>query len=249
MAALRERLRLSGDLPREPAQHETPEWDPNRFHAALDRAVRRFQERHGLEVDGLVGSRTPGALNVPVAERIHQLRRNLERRRAFSMEERPIRVLVNIPAFLAYVLEEGKDPVAHRVVVGREAGPSPLLTGEMGHVVLAPYWNVPPGIPRRAFSSGCIRVEGAMELARRLVDPLPGWGPERVRTVAEEGEERWVPLPEPIPVHTVYWTAWVGSAGTLHLVEDLYGLDGGGGRVAGTPEETLSEYGPASPSG
>lgn len=306
---LRERLARSGDLP-----DGTVPGDADLFDPALEEGVRRFQSRHALDVDGVVGAGTRGALNVPVEARIRQLRLNLQERHRFLPEPSRRRILVNIPGFRAWVLEEGVEPEEHRVIVGRTDRPTPLVEGRVAHVVLAPYWNVPPGIlsrdklpilrrdqgylvrqsmtvlarstgqavdpstidwahisaaefnrsywlrqapgprnalgfvkfifpnpydvylhdtpdrhlferGRRSFSSGCIRLEGAMGLAERLLGPVPGWGVDRTRRVAAGGVETWVPLPEPIPIHTVYWSAWVGRDGTLYLADDLYGLD------------------------
>jgi len=319
---LRDRLRISGDL--NPAPDAAPRgvttslFEPTLFDEALDRAVRRFQGRHALEVDGAVGAATRAALNVPVQDRIRQISLNLDRRRDFrpAPASGPFRVIVNIPGFEAFVLEEGGEPRIHRVITGRVDRPTPELTGRIEHVVLSPFWNVPPGIltldklpeirrdpsyiarsrmsvidrstsatvnpnlinwseisasefnsrywlrqapgpsnalglvkfifpnpyhvflhdtpdrhlferERRAFSSGCMRLDGAMELAERLLIRVPGWGLERIHEVANRGTEVWVALAEPVPIQTVYWTTWVTPDGTLHMVDDLYGLDRG----------------------
>jgi murein L,D-transpeptidase YcbB/YkuD len=92
----------------------------------------------------------------------------------------------------------------------------------------------------RAFSSGCMRLEGALDLAVRLLAGVPGWGDERIHQVANGGTEVWVRLPNPVPIQSVYWTAWVASDGTLNLVDDLYGLDAQRSSVA-MLEEGMSE--------
>lgn len=72
----------------------------------------------------------------------------------------------------------------------------------------------------RAHSSGCIRVEKPDELARYVL----GWSAERVRsTLAKRKQERAVS--RPIPVHLLYWTAWVDAAGVLQLRPDIYQRD------------------------
>jgi L,D-transpeptidase YcbB len=325
---LRERLRESGDLRSSDGASVTGPVDPDHFDQLVEASVRRFQGRHGLAVDGIVGPATLAALNVPVDARIRQLRVNLDRRRAYDPFSSLPAILVNIPAFRAWVLHDGGEVRAHRVVVGRVDRPTPLLSGSIEHVVLAPTWNVPPGIlrndklpeirqdpgyldrhrmtvmeratgrpvdsstvdwpdisasefnarywirqapgpdnalgrvkfifpnrhavflhdtpdrhlferHRRAFSSGCIRIEHAMELAERLLAPGDGWTPERLAALADGGIERWVPLASPVPIRTVYWSAWVTPDGTLHMVEDLYGLDSA---AAGErPGETMSD--------
>jgi murein L,D-transpeptidase YcbB/YkuD len=73
VAVLRSRLSLSGDL------DESTESNPDLFSEALEGAVKRFQKRHGLKIDGMVGPETLAALNVTVEERIRQIKLNMER--------------------------------------------------------------------------------------------------------------------------------------------------------------------------
>lgn len=77
VAALRARLAREGYLPASANEGGAARFDP-----ALEGAVREFQRRHGLEVDGVVGPRTLAALNVPAAARAAQIELNLARLRA-----------------------------------------------------------------------------------------------------------------------------------------------------------------------
>jgi murein L,D-transpeptidase YcbB/YkuD len=78
---------------------------------------------------------------------------------------------------------------------------------------------------RSLFSHGCIRVEKPIELAEYLLKDDPTWTPKRIAAVIAKGKEAWVNIPKPLPVHLVYWTAWVDDAGTLQLRDDIYGRD------------------------
>ncbi len=77
----------------------------------------------------------------------------------------------------------------------------------------------------RDFSSGCIRVERALELAELLLKPDPQWDREAMEEVIGEGEQLEVPLPDPIPIYIQYWTAWVDEEGTIHFQDDVYERD------------------------
>ena len=97
---LRQRLQRTGDL----ADVQTG--DPEVFDAALKRAVITFQKRHGLAPDGAVGQVTLAALNVPVEQRIDQIRVNLERIRWVYKELPEDYVIVDIAGFHVYLLQE-----------------------------------------------------------------------------------------------------------------------------------------------
>lgn len=77
----------------------------------------------------------------------------------------------------------------------------------------------------RAFSSGCIRVENALELARLLLNDDGEWNQKAIDRVLGLGKTRNVFLHEPIPVLLLYWTAWVGADGHVNFRHDLYGRD------------------------
>jgi L,D-transpeptidase YcbB len=77
----------------------------------------------------------------------------------------------------------------------------------------------------RDFSSGCIRVEGALELAAHLLRHDPSWTPERIREVVQGGRERYVNLPVHYRVHLQYWTAWLDEEGRVNFRNDIYDRD------------------------
>lgn len=77
----------------------------------------------------------------------------------------------------------------------------------------------------RALSHGCVRVERPADLANWVLRDHPQWSPEAVQSALDQGRERSVELPEPIPVHIAYWTAWVDDQGTLRFGPDVYDRD------------------------
>ena len=139
--ALRQRLAIEGDL--DPAHEKDP--SPI-FDANVVEAVKRFEERHRIEPDGIVDPATVSALNVPVEQRIRIIELNLERWR-WLPDPMPARhFVVNVPDFRLEAIENGKAVIGMRVVVGEPDNKTPIFADEMTHVVFSPYWNVPPGI-------------------------------------------------------------------------------------------------------
>jgi murein L,D-transpeptidase YcbB/YkuD len=78
---------------------------------------------------------------------------------------------------------------------------------------------------KRTFSSGCIRIERPTDLAEYLLREDPGWTRNRIVDTIDSGETHAVRIPNPLPVHLLYWTAWVDSEGTVHFRDDIYGRD------------------------
>lgn len=78
---------------------------------------------------------------------------------------------------------------------------------------------------KRALSHGCIRVEAPTALAEYLLRDQPEWTSPRIQAAMHARREQHVKLPQPIPVHIGYWTAWVGPDGGVTFFDDPYGLD------------------------
>ncbi|MFN3867743.1 MAG: murein L,D-transpeptidase [Hyphomicrobiaceae bacterium] len=87
----------------------------------------------------------------------------------------------------------------------------------------------------RAFSAGCVRVQGVFDLAEWIARGEPGWEqPGRVRDVLDSGQALDVPLSRPVPVIFAYFTAWAEPNGDIQFRPDIYGRDGTSSvRVAG----------------
>lgn len=139
LAALARRLQISGDL--EDNRREFLAYDDE-----LQAAVLRFQSRHGLETDALVGRATLRALNVSADERVAQVHLNMDRVQQQFDTARKDYLLVNVPAFEAYLVRDGETVWADKVVVGETEAETPLFTATMSTVVLNPTWTVPHSI-------------------------------------------------------------------------------------------------------
>lgn len=138
--ALRARLRDEGDL--EPDAPSTP----GRLDAATSDALRRFQARHGLDADGVIGAATLAALRVPAAARVRQIELTLERLRWIGATPGGRWVAVNIPEYRLWAIDGGRVAMTMPVVVGRAVSGTPVFVDAVQAVEVNPYWNVPRSI-------------------------------------------------------------------------------------------------------
>ena len=136
---LARRLQASGDLDADGQQRAV-------YGDDLRAAVLRFQMRHGLQQDALVGPATLRAMNVPIDRRIAQLRLNLERAARVFEDAPPDFVLVNVPSFEARLYRDGGVAWTGRIIVGETEAETPLFEADLIAVVLNPTWVVPRSI-------------------------------------------------------------------------------------------------------
>jgi len=126
------------------------------YEGELVRAVERFQARHGLGTDGVIGKATFAELNTPITDRVHQIELGLERLRWLpDVVDEPLAV-VNVPAFELWVLDpthpDDRIALNMRVVVGKAVSKqTPAFRGDMRYVEMSPYWNVPYSIAVNEF--------------------------------------------------------------------------------------------------
>ena len=120
--------------------------NPNRFDEDLKQAVMRFQKRHGLNQDGVVGKGTYAELNVPIADRIDQIRVNLERARWVLGDLGDTYVLVDIAGFRVIFQKHNSIVWSSRAQVGRPYRDTPVFKSNITYIELNPTWTIPPTI-------------------------------------------------------------------------------------------------------
>lgn len=80
--------------------------------------------------------------------------------------------------------------------------------------------------PTRLFSSGCIRVQNALELAERVLGEPARWNQTTLQAAIDTGATQTINLPRPLPVLILYWTAQPRPDGQIIFRNDVYGRDG-----------------------
>lgn len=138
VSALRARLAAEG--------YGAAATDPALFDSQLEGALREFQARHALGVDGVLGPATRAALNVTASDRLAQIDANLERWRWMPRSPPPDRVEVDTGAQEATLYQGGAPVLRMRAIVGSPKHPTPMFASRVDAVVVNPPWNVPSSI-------------------------------------------------------------------------------------------------------
>ncbi len=310
VSQLKGQLQLLGDLPKQGVLSLASQY----FDAELRAALMRFQVRHSVKADGVLGPQTRALLSVPPWQRIDQLVLNMERQRQLDDSE-GVYLHVNLPEYRLRLYQQGEVLLDMRTVIGKRKRQTPVFSATVDRLVINPDWNVPKSIaykdilpklkgdpdflekhnlrvlsgwstPRvevphqeidydlmyqgkdyyrfweppgkgntlgrmkfqlssdnsiylhdtqqkylfnaekRAFSSGCIRLEDPRGLANALIQVSNQWSPELLDPLFQNEDTIKLRLAKPVPVHVTYWTAWLDKSGVLNFAYDLYQRDG-----------------------
>ncbi len=135
LAAIRQRLIVWGDLNNELSSQV--------YEDESVAAVKRFQLRHGLEADGIIGQETIRALNISPLQRSQQIVVNLERWRWLAEDFGNKFLIVNIAAYELRVIMNNETVLQKPVIVGRDYRKSPVFSAQIKYLVFNPTWTVP----------------------------------------------------------------------------------------------------------
>ncbi|CAL1519876.1 L,D-transpeptidase family protein [Chitinophaga sp. MM2321] len=127
------------------------------FTAELETAVNAFRNSHGYTQNGVINDTVINAMNVPAEVRVQQLLINMERMKWMPVAPKGKLILVNIPAFVLHVTDEGKKLFDMDIVVGKEGHSTTMFSGQLNQVVFSPYWNIPRSIVRKEILPGMQR--------------------------------------------------------------------------------------------
>jgi murein L,D-transpeptidase YcbB/YkuD len=134
------RLRSSGDYTCSAGEGD------NSFGPCLKKAIKRFQKRHGLYPSGKVNKYTRKKMNISVDWKIKRVLLNLDRIKRLPPQSKERYIMVNIPDFRLYYIENGEEKLSMRVIVGDDEHHTPIFSNRVSFIVLNPYWIMPDSI-------------------------------------------------------------------------------------------------------
>jgi L,D-transpeptidase YcbB len=138
VAKIRHRLYLLGDL--------STDSHSNKLDDDLEKGISRFQERNGLNSDGVAGPGFIREINISPQDNIRRIIVNMERTRWMPVVLSHHYIIVNIPAFRLSAYDMDTLTFKMNVVVGKEVHKTVIFNGDIKYIVFSPYWNVPPSI-------------------------------------------------------------------------------------------------------
>lgn len=279
-----------------------------KYNETLQKTVEKFQEDHGLQIDGLLGNNTIANLNLTRKDRYHQILVNLERWRWYPRELGSHYIIINIPDYKLSVVKNGDTVRSHMTMVGTEVRKTPVFSDQVQYIVYNPTWTIPPTIKKndvipgaakdleylrkrdikiydregnvispesidwksaaarsytyrqragasnplglvkiiypnqymiylhdtpskdlfkknaRAQSSGCVRVQDALNLSEYLLNDQEKYNSDKISEIIRSGKTTEIPVKQQVNVHHFYWTAF-RQKDTTKFIDDIYKLD------------------------
>ncbi len=117
------------------------------YSKELVAVVKAYQKEAGLGPDGIVGRNTITKLaGLPSKDKAMKLALSMERLRWHPHQLGARHVFINQPEYRARYIENGKEELSMRVVVGKKSNQTNFFYDEIEKVVYNPYWGVPRSI-------------------------------------------------------------------------------------------------------
>lgn len=167
--ALRRRLAVTGE-------YHAKGGESNRYDDHLAAAVKSFQARHHMEPDGVAGKSTIAAMNISAAERIKQIRVNLERTRWVIHDMPSSNLIVDIAGFRLQYYHNNTLAWTSKVMVGQPFHQTPIFRSAITYIVLNPTWTITPDIIKNETVPSIVKDPGY--LAKQRLRVLDGSGAE-----------------------------------------------------------------------
>jgi murein L,D-transpeptidase YcbB/YkuD len=227
MKDIRALLTLSGDLP-------IQQKDSGDVHDETSiQAVRDFQTRHGLEPSGTIDQATLAEMSVPIADRIRQIKINLERRRWQNRDLGEDSIYINLADSNVKIVHGGRSERFVTITNVGELGALPTFFGAVTGVEMRPgdtpeiTLTVQSPFVERIGGQGSertIAITDAESVASDLLATRASPGTTLDELLASDSPAT-IEFGEPLPLFVTFVTAWANRDGSVHFRRDTHGRD------------------------
>ena len=215
---LKARLKAEGDLPDTPPVKNKK----NIVEQLTSDALKSFQFRHGIGVDGELGPNTLKELNHSTQDRVNTLIINLDRIRWMPRAyEQADRIEVNIAESALRVYNKRGWQSTMEVIVGvKGKHQTPVFRGDIKFLIFRPYWNVPNKIARDEEVPSAFEKGFEDYFARNNYEIVPYFGvsPDKVLPVTRENLEK-------VAKGSLHMRQGTGPSNALGLVKFIFPND------------------------
>ena len=225
IADIRRLLVLSGDLPPSQMNGDLV------LDSHVSSALRSYQEGHGLPATGDLDAATLADMAVPLAERIRQIKVNLERRRWQNRDLGRDYVYVNLADDSVKIVRASESEPEQTVTEGSGTSALPTFFGDItgatvsgGKVSLTVQSAFVDWLRGEVGASDpkAIVISDPASLAARLLEADANGA--SIESLVN-GPDRTLPFAKPVPLFVTYVTAWANGDGSVHFRPDKFGRD------------------------
>ena len=150
------------------------------YSKRLTRLVKAYQKEAGLGPDGIIGRNTITKLaGLPSEVKTMKLVLAMERLRWHPHQLGERHVFINQPEYRARYIEEGREKLAMRVVVGKKTNQTNFFYDEIEHVTFNPYWGVPASIIVNEFAPKSLNNSAYLD---NLGYEIKTWGGKELKS-------------------------------------------------------------------
>lgn len=114
--------------------------------AELAQAVKKFQEKKGITVDGRAGEGTVRMLNMNDREKFVRIAISMDKYKMLPEKMPPKYFWVNLPSFQMQLIEGDSAKISSKIICGKPKTRTPVLTSSISELITYPQWVPPPSI-------------------------------------------------------------------------------------------------------
>jgi len=139
-AALQKRLFEEGFLESDSVRYDSTQ---------IANAVKKFQQKKGITVDGRAGEGTVRMLNLSDKEKFVRIALSMDKYKLLPAEMPQKYIWVNLPSFKMQLYVNDSVKLQSKIICGKSLTRTPLLNSQISELITYPQWVPPPSIVQK----------------------------------------------------------------------------------------------------